>query len=75
MLSLCDLVAGCKLVRRGWQTIAHQNCKRVRHSQHIPNSSDSVLVLDGNINDIGGTTNASARGYCERGKSFFSGTT
>jgi serine/threonine protein kinase/Tfp pilus assembly protein PilF len=37
-------------------------------SPTLPGSS--VLVLDGNINDIGGTSNASARGYYERGKEF-----
>ncbi len=31
---------------------------------------NSLFVVDGNINEIGGTTNASARGYYERGKEF-----
>jgi tetratricopeptide (TPR) repeat protein len=32
--------------------------------------ANSFLVLDGNVDDVGGTANASARGYYERGKEF-----
>ena len=34
-------------------------------------SANSLLVAEGNVTEVGGTANTSARGYYERGKEFF----
>lgn len=59
-----------------WPDAATKSLTKVSNVMETANVSPSVqtdlfIVADGNVNEIGGTKNSSARGYYERGKELF----